>query len=303
MTDKPDQRPPHSSTQPHHGSLRDARPSQDLETNGRAAGIVSKGGARLDPTSALMLVVTSVIAAMAFFWPFFVVPSASLDGNSLSPFIFVVLLPVVIGIVVSQLSRATIDPKSLAMLGVLTALGTLARPLGAGTAGIEFTFIPLILGGRVFGPVFGFLLGSTTLLTSAMLTGGVGPWLPFQMLAASFVSMGAGLLPRAKGWWEISLLAVYGSISTTLYGWLVDLSFWPFNVGLATELSYVAGAPILENLHRFMLFNLATSMAWNLGRAITTIITLALIGKPLLRILRRTNRKATFAPVSPEHDE
>ena len=37
----------------------------------------------------------------------------------------------------------------------------------------------------MFGPALGFLLGSTALLTSALLTGGVGPWLPFQMLAAS----------------------------------------------------------------------------------------------------------------------
>ena len=29
-----------------------------------------------------------------------------------------------------------------------------------------------------------------------LVTGGVGPWLPFQMLGASWVAMGAGLLPR-----------------------------------------------------------------------------------------------------------
>lgn len=114
-------------------------------------------------------------------------------------------------------------------------------------------------------------------------------------MAASFVSMGAGLLPRVRGWLEIAVLGAYGALSTTLYGALVDLSFWPFNIGLATELSYVAGAPFLENLHRFLLFNLATSMGWNLGRSITTVLTLVLVGPPLLRILRRTNRKATFA--------
>ena len=106
----------------------------------------------VDWTSGLMLGLVVVVALLSFLWPLLVVPSAALDGNALSPFIFAVLLPIVIGIVVSQLSRGTIDPKTLAMLGVLSALGALSRPLGAGTAGIEFVFIPLILGGRVFGP-------------------------------------------------------------------------------------------------------------------------------------------------------
>lgn len=296
MKDDPYRRTP--SRQSLRSPLRASRPSQTREARSEAAEIVSNSGRRLDAASAAILGLTTLITLVAFLWPLLVTPSAALDGNSLSPFVFAALLPLVIGIVVSQLSRGTIDPKSLAMLGVLAALGTLARPLGAGTAGIEFTFVPLILGGRVFGPVFGFLLGSTTMLTSAMLTGGVGPWLPFQMLAASFVSMGAGLLPRRPrgGWAEIALLGLYGSVTAFLYGWLVDLSFWPFNVGLATELSYVAGASFLENLHRFLLFNLATSMAWNVGRAVTTVVTLVLVGRPLLRILRRTNRKATFAP-------
>lgn len=250
---------------------------------------------RVDWVSVTMLGLAGLAGLLAFTWPLLVVPSATLDGSSQSPFVFAALLPVLLGIVVSELSRGTIDVKALAMLGVLSALGALARPLGANTAGVEFVFVPLILGGRVFGPTFGFLLGSTTLFTSSLLTGGVGPWLPYQLLAASFVSMGAGLLPKAKGWAEIAVLCSYGAVAAFLYGFLVDLSFWPFNLGLGTEVSYVAGAPLLENLHRFALFNLATSMGWNLGRAITTVLTLCVIGVPMLRILRRAARRGNFA--------
>ena len=76
-----------------------------------------------------------------------------------------------------------------------SAIGAALRPLGAGTAGIETVFFLLVLGGRVLGPGFGFVLGCTTLFASALLTGGVGPWLPFQMFGRAWVGLGAGLLP------------------------------------------------------------------------------------------------------------
>ena len=61
---------------------------------------------------------------------------------------------------------------------------------------MELVFFLLILAGRVFGPGFGFALGCTSLFASALLTAGVGPWLPFQMMVSAWVGMGAGLLPR-----------------------------------------------------------------------------------------------------------
>ena len=83
----------------------------------------------------------------------------------------------------AELTSGGLDAKAVAMLGVLAAVGAALRPLGAGAGGIETVFFLLVLAGRVFGPGFGFVLGSTTLFASALITGGVGPWLPFQMLA------------------------------------------------------------------------------------------------------------------------
>ena len=45
------------------------------------------------------------------------------------------------------------------------------------------------------GAGFGLALGAITLFTSALIPTGVGPWLPYQMLAAGFVGLFAGLLP------------------------------------------------------------------------------------------------------------
>ncbi|MDO5736463.1 MAG: ECF transporter S component [Propionibacteriaceae bacterium] len=244
--------------------------------------------------STAVLGVAALIGLIAFVWPLFVAPGAALDNNSQGPLIFALLLPIVIVIVVTELTSGSISPKALAMLGVVSALGTLTRPLGAGTAGIELIFFLLIIGGRVFGPGFGFLLGNTTLLVSALVTGGVGPWLPYQMLAAGFVGMGAALLPRVGGWAEIVVLGAYCFLSAFLYGWLMDLAFWPFALGTGTDASFLAGAPPLENVRRFVVFNVATSMGWNLMRAIINVVAIALLGPAMLRILRRAARRAHF---------
>ena len=174
------------------------------------------------------------------------------------------------------------DVKAVAMLGVLAAIGAALRPLGAGTAGLETVFFLLVLGGRVFGAGFGFVLGATTLFASALVTGGVGPWLPFQMLGAAWVGCGAGLLPPVRGRAEVLMLAGYGAVAGLVYGLLLNLSFWPFTTGLSGELSFVAGAPLLENLHRFLVFTLATSLGWDIGRAVTTAVLILVTGRAVL---------------------
>ena len=246
----------------------------------------------------IVLVVASMASLVAFVWPLFIAPGpttgAGAGHGADAPFVFVFLLPVLLAVMMSQLSAGGIDAKALAMLGVLSAMGAALRPLGAGTAGIEAVFFLLVLAGRVFGPGFGFVLGSTTLFASGLLTGGVGPWLPFQMLAASWVGLGAGLLPPVRGKVEVLVLMLYCAIASVVYGLLMDLWFWPFVVADSSSLSYVAGAPIVDNLRRLALFSLATSMAWDIGRAVTNVVLLGLVGPAVLVTLRRAARRAAF---------
>jgi len=249
----------------------------------------------LRPRSTIAIALALVAGGIAFCWPLLVAPDSSLAENAAAPLVLGSLLPVVLAVVLFEISEGGLDPKAVAMLGVLSAIGAAIRPLGAGTAGIETVFFLLILGGRVFGAGFGFVLGATTLFGSALFTGGVGPWLPYQMLGASIVGLGAGLLPPLKGRWELLMLTVYGAVSGVLYGVLQNLSFWPFGLGGKTELSFVAGDPVAENLHRFFVFSFSTSLGWDLVRGLTNVVLILVTGPAILATLRRAARKANFA--------
>lgn len=253
----------------------------------------------LRPRSTLAIALASVAGLLAFCWPLLVSADSVLGDDGTAPFVFAALLPLVLMVVLMEISEGGLDPKVVAMLGVLAVVGAALRPLGAGTAGLETVFFLLVLAGRVFGPGFGFVLGAVTLFASALLTGGVGPWLPYQMLGAAWVGLGAGLLPRASGRWEIVLLAAYGALAGLAFGLAMNLSFWPYAIGPQTALSFVAGAPPLENLHRFAIFSLATSLGWDLGRAVTNVVLISVAGPAVLATLRRAARKASFGPVAP----
>jgi energy-coupling factor transport system substrate-specific component len=161
----------------------------------------------------------------------------------------------------------------------------------------------LILAGRVFGPGFGFVLGCTSLFASALLTGGVGPWLPYQMLVSAWVGMGAGFLPRrVTGRAEIVMLAAYGVVAAYAYGLLLNLSSWPFVLGIAvpghTGLAFVPGDPLAQNLHRFLIYTLITSTgSFDTGRAITNAVAIVVLGPAVLATLRRAARRVVVVGV------
>jgi len=257
-------------------------------------------GVTIRPRTALSLILVSAVGLAAFTWPLLMAVAGSASGRvGDAPVVFVVVLPLLLAVLLAEFTDGGLDARSLAVLAVLAALGAALRPLGAGTAGIETVFFLLVVGGRAVGPGFGFLLGTTTLFASAVVTGGVGPWLPFQMLAAGWVGLGAGLLPAARGRRELGVLVVYGVVASYAYGLLMNLWFWPFALGLDTEFSYVPGGPLADNLRRFGVYVAVTSLGWDTGRAVTTTILLVLAGPAVLAVVRRAVRRASFgAPVS-----
>ncbi|MFD9092039.1 ECF transporter S component [Streptomyces collinus] len=252
----------------------------------------------LGPRSLAALGLVSAVGVVAFCWPFLAPPSSRLSAHAEdAPWLFAGLLVLLVAVVAATISESGLGPKAVAMLGVLAATGAALRPVGAGTAGIEPMFFLMVLSGRVLGPGFGFVLGSVTMFASALLTGGVGPWMPFQMLAMGWFTMGAGLLPgrsRLRGRGELLLLAGYGFVAAFAYGTVMNLAGWPFMGALTSNIAFDPHATVPANLARFTAYCLATSMGWDLGRAVCTVLLTLCVGPALLRALRRATRRAAF---------
>ena len=261
--------------------------------SGRAVSAV-----RLRPRSAVALATATVAGVAAFGWPF-LAHAHALRGSDAhaadAPWVFAIVLPLLLAVVLAELADGGMDAKAVAMLGVLAACGAALRTVGGGVSGVSPVFFLLMPAGRVLGRGFGFTLGALTLFGSALLTGGVGPWLPFQMLAAAWVGLLAGCLPRASGRVEIALLAAYGAAAGLLYGAVTNLWFWPFETsGLSPRISYLPSGGPLTNVHHYLAFYGATSLGWDLSRAAGNAVLVVLAGRPVLLALRRAARRAAF---------
>lgn len=250
---------------------------------------------RLHRRSGLVLGIVSLVGLVGFFWPFLAQPGSAILGHSQdAPWIFALLLPLLLALVLAELADGGLDSRGIAMLGVLSAVAAALRPIGAGSVGFEPMWVVIILGGRALGPGFGFLLGNISMFASALLTGGIGPWLPFQMVVAGWLGFFAGCLPTVRRRWEPVLMAAYGVVASIAYGFMLNLWFWPWGAGSSTQLSFVPGADLAENLHRWMLFNFATSLGYDIPRAVVVSGLLLLASAPVLNALRRATRRAAF---------
>lgn len=225
----------------------------------------------------LLLALISGTGLLAFAYPFFlaILPQTnSIDVRaSDAPIVFGIVMPLLLLLIVAELTSRQMNAKIVAVLGVLTAINAVLRfPAGIGDSP-TFFFLPILLG-YAYGARFGFLHGTLSLFVSALLTVGVGPWLPFQMLAMGWLGMGGASLRLlrlpAGSQREVLGLACYGYIGCMLFRALMNIYFWPFQTG-DTGRSWQPGLALSVTLQRYWAFYvLSGSLAWDTLRAVST---------------------------------
>ena len=250
--------------------------------------------------NAAILVIASLIGLGSFVYPFFMPQQEESFGAMAhahdAPLIFVILVVLCLGAVLSSLSSGMMNAKLIAVLGILTAANAVLRGV-PGPAGFTLVFLLPILCGYAFGPTFGFLLGVFSLAVSAFLGFGVGPWLPYQMFSAGWVGLLSGWLPRlhTRPRAEVLMVASWGLVLGLVFGALMNIWFWPyvFSAG-QSEMYWQPGLTFGETLRRYALFYAITSVWWDLLRSVGNFVLLLLLAAPVLRLLRRFQQRFFF---------
>lgn len=244
--------------------------------------------------------------------------------------------PLILGLTVLALLALPgvlrINARHVAILGMLCAVNAALRlaeltiiPLPGGFSPMFFL---IIIVGYAYGAQFGFLFGAFSLLASALATGGVGPWLPFQMFGAGWMGLTAGLLrhlrrmnhrllqpifrkrqsrtgnkdshiqyliPKGHTISKIDLIYLlpFGFVWGLLYGAILNLYFWPL-IDSGVSLSWEVGMGFSDTLSRYIAFYATTSLWWDIIRSIGNIALLLWLGVPLLHALQRFGQRFQF---------
>jgi energy-coupling factor transport system substrate-specific component len=241
--------------------------------------------------STAVYLLVALVGAAAFLYPFWLPSSGGPEAQAHAgdaPLFAALVGALAVAAVALEVRRGTMSGATVAVLGMLSALAGLMKLLDLPGGGSGLFFL-VILAAAAFGPRFGLLLGLTSFVVSAVLSGGIGPWLPFQMLALAFMGAGAGfagrltarLRPRA----EVAALAAYGWLWGFGYGMVINLWFWPFQRG--GELDWVPGMSLGDTLHRYWSFYVATSLAWDAAGALANAVIIVIVGRRLMTTLRR----------------
>lgn len=168
--------------------------------------------------------------------------------------------------------------REIMVISVLAGIGVAGRAAFFMVPHFKPIAAVVILTGVSFGGEAGFLVGCMIMMVSNMLVGH-GPWTPWQMFSYGMIGFLAGILYQ-KGLMKASRLhlCIYGFLSVIfIFGGIMNPASLLMSFGYITKASllaaYISGAPV------------------DLVQAVSTVIFLYFMSRPMLEKLERIKRK------------
>ena len=178
--------------------------------------------------------------------------------------------------------------REIMVISVLAAIGVAGRAAFFMVPSFKPVAAIVILTGVSFGGEAGFLVGCLIMMLSNMLMG-QGPWTPWQMFAFGMIGFLAGILYQ-KGIMKARKidLCIFGFLSVVLiYGGIMNPASALMAYGYVTWESliafYISGIPV------------------DLAHAISTVIFMWFLSRPLLEKLERIKKK--YGLIESENEE
>lgn len=241
----------------------------------------------------MILLAISAAGLLLFVWPFVALGAPPVAAATSIAFGTVAAFTVVEGL------TRRLDSRRFALLAAIAAVDAALRlVLVEGIGGFSPIFFLILVAGYVFGPSFGFLCGATSLLASAVVTGGIGPWLPYEVFACGWIGAVAGLAGlRRSGVYGLRDVVVLGAIAVLtgfLYGALLDVWDWSTFYRNAPGFGYVSSASPGDLARRFATFYVTTSAVWDSFRAVGDLIAIVVLALPVMAAFGRMRDRLSF---------
>lgn len=245
---------------------------------------------------ALPVGLVSLVGVALFAWPFFG------TGLPASTPAWTLMLAGIAALLLIEVGNRQLDSRGVALLAAFAAIDSALRlAVIVGVGGFNPIFFLVLCAGYVFGTSFGFLVGALSILVSALISGGVGPWVPYQVFGLGWVGVAAGV----AGHWrrpsvsvrDVVVLAAVGGLMGYVFGMLLDVTVWIPAFRGNPSLGWVPGMTPAAAVVHYARFYALTSFAYDTFRAAGNVVMVLALGAPVLAALARFRARLSFEVV------